>query len=105
MHVYATRNRGARGRTGARFSGGAPGPREPADAAGVLTRHRNHRDAHRIRVTGGCTHVAFALETLHADRDGHLVEAAARELWSLLVPHADGAALQFLSLAGRLVTV
>ncbi|MEU6105079.1 B3/B4 domain-containing protein [Streptomyces flaveolus] len=65
-----------------------PGEIIYADAAGVLTRHWNHRDAHRTRVTEDSAHVAFVLETLHATRDGHLLKAAAEELQGLLVPHA-----------------
>ncbi|WP_108933529.1 B3/B4 domain-containing protein [Streptomyces ardesiacus] len=59
------------------------------DAAGVLTRHWNHRDAHRTRVTEDSAHVAFVLETLRAAFDAHLVETAAGELRDLLIPHAD----------------
>jgi DNA/RNA-binding domain of Phe-tRNA-synthetase-like protein len=65
-----------------------PGEIIYADAVGVLTRHWNHRDAHRTRVTEDSTHVAFVLETLHAPRDGHLLKAAAEELHRLLLPHA-----------------
>ncbi|CAL9426872.1 hypothetical protein SUDANB6_01968 [Streptomyces sp. enrichment culture] len=67
-----------------------------ADATGVLTRHWNHRDAHRTRVTEDSTHVAFVLETLHAPRDGDLVRAAADELRDLLAPHADRTAVHCL---------
>ncbi|MFF8726609.1 B3/4 domain-containing protein [Streptomyces sp. NPDC015171] len=75
-----------------------PGPGEIvyADAAGVLTRHWNHRDAHRTRVTEDSAHVAFLLETLHAARDGHLLEAAAHELRGLLAPHAARTAVHHL---------
>ncbi len=66
-----------------------PGEIIYTDTAGVLTRHWNHRDAHRTRVTEGSTRVAFALETLHATRDGHLLKAAAHELRDLLAPHAE----------------
>ncbi|MYS54964.1 hypothetical protein GTW46_33745 [Streptomyces sp. SID6013] len=59
------------------------------DSTGVLTRHWNHRDAHRTRVTEDSTHVAFVLETLRAATDGPLVETAAGELRDLLIPHAD----------------
>ncbi|GAA2568674.1 MULTISPECIES: B3/B4 domain-containing protein [Streptomyces] len=59
------------------------------DATDVLTRHWNHRDAHRTRVTEGSTHVAFVLETLHATRDGHLLRTAVGELQDLLAPHTD----------------
>ncbi|MFH9089968.1 B3/4 domain-containing protein [Streptomyces sp. NPDC017673] len=60
-----------------------------ADTTDVLTRHWNHRDAHRTRVTEDSTHVAFVLETLHATRDGHLLMTAAGELRDLLAPHTD----------------
>ncbi|MDQ0746737.1 DNA/RNA-binding domain of Phe-tRNA-synthetase-like protein [Streptomyces africanus] len=71
-----------------------------ADATGVLTRHWNHRDAHRTRVTEDSTHVAFVLETLHAPRDGGLLKAAAEELQGLLAPHAARTAVHHLSPAG-----
>jgi DNA/RNA-binding domain of Phe-tRNA-synthetase-like protein len=76
-----------------------PGEIIYADGAGVLTRHWNHRDAHRTRVTEDSTHVAFVLETLHAARDGHLIEAAAEELRGLLHPHADQTAVRYLDRA------
>ncbi|MEX0173295.1 B3/B4 domain-containing protein [Streptomyces sp. LMG1-1-1.1] len=74
-----------------------PGEIVYADDAGVLTRHWNHRDAHRTRVTEDSTHVTFVLETLHAPRDGHLVEVAARKLRELLGPHAAGTTLHHLT--------
>lgn len=74
-----------------------PGEIIYADTTGVLTRHWNHRDAHRTRVTEDSTHVAFMLETLHADRDGDLLKIAADELQGLLAPHADSTAVSFLS--------
>ncbi|MEU5114381.1 phenylalanine--tRNA ligase beta subunit-related protein [Streptomyces longwoodensis] len=75
-----------------------PGPGEVVyvDAAGVLTRHWNHRDAHRTRVTEDSAHVVFALETLHAERDGDLLRAAAEELRALLAPHAGTTAVHHL---------
>ncbi|WP_431683086.1 B3/B4 domain-containing protein [Kitasatospora sp. KL5] len=73
-----------------------PGEIVYADTAGVLTRHWNHRDAHRTRVTEGSEHVVFILETLHATRDGALLEAAADELRGLLSPHADRTAVHHL---------
>jgi DNA/RNA-binding domain of Phe-tRNA-synthetase-like protein len=68
-----------------------------ADTTGVLTRHWNHRDAHRTRVTEDSAHVAFVLETLHAARDGHLLKDAANELQSLLVPHTEQTTVHYLS--------
>ncbi|MEV6026656.1 phenylalanine--tRNA ligase beta subunit-related protein [Streptomyces sp. NPDC052036] len=81
-----------------------PGEIIYADTAGVLTRHWNHRDAHRTRVTEDSTHVAFVLETLHADRDGALLKIAADELQSLLIPHAERTAVHCLSPAQPLAT-
>ncbi|MFG3085606.1 B3/B4 domain-containing protein [Streptomyces parvulus] len=75
-----------------------PGEVIYTDATGVLTRHWNHRDAHRTRVTEDSTHVAFVLETLHADRDGHLLETAARELRDLLAAHAAQSSVHCLNL-------
>ncbi|MGV9700259.1 B3/B4 domain-containing protein [Streptomyces sp. NPDC003470] len=66
-----------------------PGEVIYADTTGVLTRHWNHRDAHRTRVTEDSVRVAFVLETLRAAQDGHLLKAAAEELHGLLAPHAD----------------
>ncbi|NGO46030.1 B3/B4 domain-containing protein [Streptomyces ureilyticus] len=74
-----------------------PGEIIYADEVGVLTRHWNHRDAHRTRVTEDSTHVAFVLETLHATRDGDLLKLAADELQSLLAPHATQTAVHHLS--------
>ncbi|CAL9336449.1 hypothetical protein SUDANB58_00176 [Streptomyces sp. enrichment culture] len=78
-----------------------PGPGEIvyADATDVLTRHWNHRDAHRTRVTEDSTHVVFLLETLHATRDGHLLKTAAGELLDLLTEHSARSALHYLSAA------
>ncbi|MFE7356502.1 B3/4 domain-containing protein [Streptomyces sp. NPDC057543] len=82
-----------------------PGEIIYADTTGVLTRHWNHRDAHRTRVTEDSTRVAFVLETLHATRDGHLLKAAAEELQGLLAPHAEQTAVYHLSPAQSQVTV
>ncbi|MFE7296316.1 B3/4 domain-containing protein [Streptomyces sp. NPDC057579] len=73
-----------------------PGEIIYADTTDVLTRHWNHRDAHRTRVTEDSTHVTFVLETLHATRDGHLLTTAAEELQALLTPHAERTAVQYL---------
>ncbi|MGW7522528.1 B3/B4 domain-containing protein [Streptomyces sp. NPDC054783] len=74
-----------------------PGEVIYADTTGVLTRHWNHRDAHRARVTEDSAHIAFVLETLHADRDGDLLKVAADELQGLLAPHADQTSVHHLS--------
>jgi DNA/RNA-binding domain of Phe-tRNA-synthetase-like protein len=74
-----------------------PGEIIYADTTGVLTRHWNHRDAHRTRVTEDSAHVVFVLETLHAARDGGLLKVAAEELQGLLAPHAEQTAVSCLS--------
>ncbi|MEU6961309.1 B3/B4 domain-containing protein [Streptomyces chrestomyceticus] len=82
-----------------------PGEIVYADTTGVLTRHWNHRDAHRTRVTEDSTHVTFVLETLQAARDGHLLKTAADELRSLLTPHAEQTAVHYLGPAHPGATV
>ncbi|MFD5872195.1 B3/4 domain-containing protein [Streptomyces sp. NPDC060322] len=74
-----------------------PGEIIYTDTTDVLTRHWNHRDAHRTRVTEDSTHVAFVLETLHATRDGHLIKTAAGQLQDLLTEHSAQTAVQYLS--------
>ncbi|WP_328323280.1 B3/B4 domain-containing protein [Streptomyces sp. NBC_00455] len=67
------------------------------DTTDVLTRHWNHRDAHRTRVTDDSTHVAFILETVHAARDGHLLRTAAGDLRELLAPHTGQTQVHYLT--------
>ncbi|MFJ2093883.1 B3/4 domain-containing protein [Streptomyces sp. NPDC087901] len=67
------------------------------DTTDVLTRHWNHRDAHRTRVTEDSTHVAFVLETLHHTRDGHRLTTAVGELRDLLTAHSAGSTVHYLS--------
>ena len=74
-----------------------PGEIIYTDTTSVLTRHWNHRDAHRTRVTEDSTRVAFVLETLHATRDGHLLKIAAEELHGLLMFHAEQTRVHYLS--------
>jgi DNA/RNA-binding domain of Phe-tRNA-synthetase-like protein len=74
-----------------------PGEVIYTDATDVLTRHWNHRDAHRTRVTEESQHVAFVLETLHASRDGQLLLDAAHHLHDLLTPHTERVTVQYLS--------
>ncbi|MEV6021037.1 phenylalanine--tRNA ligase beta subunit-related protein [Streptomyces sp. NPDC051997] len=76
-----------------------PGEVVYADTTDVLTRHWNHRDAHRTRVTRDSTRVAFILETVHATRDARLLRAAADELRDLLAPHADRTTVDYLGSA------
>ncbi|MEU1473413.1 phenylalanine--tRNA ligase beta subunit-related protein [Streptomyces sp. NPDC005761] len=74
-----------------------PGEIIYTDTADVLTRHWNHRDAHRTRVTEDSTRVAFVLETLAAVRDGHRLTTAAGELRDLLTAHATESTVHYLS--------
>jgi DNA/RNA-binding domain of Phe-tRNA-synthetase-like protein len=76
-----------------------------ADSTGVLTRHWNHRDAHRTRVTEDSAQVAFIFETLDAPREGHLLATAARDLRDLLTEHSAQTAVHHLSPAHPQVTV
>ncbi|MFE6458214.1 B3/4 domain-containing protein [Streptomyces cinereoruber] len=73
-----------------------PGEIVYIDTTDVLTRHWNHRDAHRTRVTEDSTRVAFVLETLNATRDGHLLATAADELRDLLAEHSTRTAVHHL---------
>ncbi|MFG2921885.1 B3/4 domain-containing protein [Streptomyces sp. NPDC048305] len=82
-----------------------PGEIIYTDTTDVLTRHWNHRDAHRTRVTEDSTRVAFVLETLNATRDGHLLTAAADELQALLTEHSARSAVHHLSPVHRQVIV
>lgn len=82
-----------------------PGEIIYTDATDVLTRHWNHRDAHRTRVTEDATHVAFVLETLHRTRDGHRLATAAGELRDLLTAHAAGSTVHYLSVEHPQVSV
>ncbi|MER7842105.1 phenylalanine--tRNA ligase beta subunit-related protein [Streptomyces sp. NPDC096040] len=82
-----------------------PGEIIYTDITGVLTRHWNHRDAHRTRVTEDSTHVAFVIETLHADRDGDLLKISVDELQGLLAPHAEQTTMSYLSPAQPKATV
>ncbi|MFJ8881827.1 B3/4 domain-containing protein [Streptomyces sp. NPDC102402] len=81
-----------------------PGEIIYTDTIDVLTRHWNHRDAHRTRVTEDSTRVAFVLETLHATRDGHLLKTAASELQDLLAEHSAQSTVHYLSPAGPHIT-
>jgi DNA/RNA-binding domain of Phe-tRNA-synthetase-like protein len=50
------------------------------DAKSVLTRHWNHRDADRTKVTSGSRHIVFLLETTQAAGFSAAVDAAAADL-------------------------
>jgi DNA/RNA-binding domain of Phe-tRNA-synthetase-like protein len=54
------------------------------DAAGVLTRHWNHRDADRTKVTEDSEWIVFLLETVDATAFGATMDAATDGLTALL---------------------
>ncbi|GHE32046.1 B3/B4 domain-containing protein [Streptomyces hydrogenans] len=74
-----------------------PGEVIYTDTTDVLTRHWNHRDAHRTRVTADSARVAFVLETVAAARDEQLLKTAVGDLRALLQPHCDSSTAHYLS--------
>jgi DNA/RNA-binding domain of Phe-tRNA-synthetase-like protein len=65
-----------------------PGEVIYADAAGVLTRHWNHRDADRTKVTEDSEQIVFLLETVDAGAFGARLDDARRSLIRLLADRA-----------------
>ncbi len=61
-----------------------PGEVIYADAAGVLTRHWNHRDADRTKVTADSGQIVFLLETPDAGAFGETLHTAVKSLAGLL---------------------
>jgi DNA/RNA-binding domain of Phe-tRNA-synthetase-like protein len=61
-----------------------PGEVIYTDAAGVLTRHWNHRDADRTKVTADSEQIVFLLETVDAGAFGETLHAAMKSLAGLL---------------------
>jgi DNA/RNA-binding domain of Phe-tRNA-synthetase-like protein len=57
-----------------------PGEVIYTDATSVLTRHWNHRDADRTKVTPASSHIVFLLETTQAPDFGPAVDSAAADL-------------------------
>ena len=70
-----------------------PGEVVYTDADGVLTRHWNHRDADRTKVTAASDWIVFLLETVEEAAFGAAVEAASAELASLLQRHSRSVAV------------
>jgi DNA/RNA-binding domain of Phe-tRNA-synthetase-like protein len=66
------------------------------DAKGVLTRHWNHRDADRSKVTAASTNVVFLLETT-GDAFGGLVRDSAADLAERLRPRAASVTVRWLT--------
>ncbi len=70
-----------------------PGEVVYTDAAGVLTRHWNHRDADRTKVTADSEQILFLLETVDAAAFGATLDAAASSLTGLLAGRCRGVAV------------
>ena len=68
-------------------------PRAPevvyADELSVLTRHWNHRDSDRTKVTAETKNAVFLLESAQGADGVALLEAASAQLTALLAAHAD----------------
>ncbi|MGP3970910.1 B3/B4 domain-containing protein [Streptomyces sp. 6N223] len=78
---------------------------ENADGPAVLTRHWNHRDSDRTKVTPDSRHVVFLLETVDPDAGPKALDQAADQLASLLGPRAGSVATHLLTPAGPAATL
>jgi len=76
-----------------------PGEVVYTDAAGVLTRHWNHRDADRTKVTEGSDLIVFLLETVEAAAFGPVVGAATDELATLLRTRSESVVIHTITAA------
>jgi DNA/RNA-binding domain of Phe-tRNA-synthetase-like protein len=74
-----------------------PGEVVYVDAAGVLTRHWNHRDAERTKVTADSERIVFLLETVEAEVFGWSVDAAAESLAGLLRERSESVAVHYIT--------
>jgi DNA/RNA-binding domain of Phe-tRNA-synthetase-like protein len=81
-----------------------PGEVVYTDAAGVLTRHWNHRDADRTKVTPDSDLIVFLLETVEAAVFGPVLDAATADLTALLRERSDSVAAHTITPAGLAVT-
>jgi DNA/RNA-binding domain of Phe-tRNA-synthetase-like protein len=77
-----------------------PGEVIYTDAAGVLTRHWNHRDAERTKVTEDSEQIVFLLETVDAGAFGARLDDARRELAGLLAQRSQTVAWHEITAAG-----
>jgi len=82
-----------------------PGEVIYADAEGVLTRHWNHRDAERTKVTASSEDIVFLLETVDAPAFGALLDAATASLTALLRSRARSVNVGTLTPADRSCTL
>ena len=75
------------------------------DAEGVLTRHWNHRDADRTKVTEDSSRIVFLLETTDAPQFGADVDAAASELAALLAGRSRDVTTHWITRASPAATL
>jgi DNA/RNA-binding domain of Phe-tRNA-synthetase-like protein len=76
-----------------------PGEVIYADAEGVLTRHWNHRDAERTKVTAATSEIVVMLETTQSAAFRKVVDEAARALAGLLRERARRVTVQHITAA------
>ena len=82
-----------------------PGEVIYTDAKSVLTRHWNHRDADRTKVTADSTRIVFLLETTDAPNFGLAVEAAATDLAARLAARSREVTTHWLTAATPAATL
>lgn len=76
-----------------------PGEVVYTDAAGVLTRHWNHRDADRTKVTEDSDLIVFLLETVEASMFGPVLDAATGDLTALLRERSESVVTHMITAA------
>ncbi len=77
-----------------------PGEVIYTDAAGVLTRHWNHRDADRTKVTAESTQIVFLLETVDDAAFGARLDEASGSLTGLLRDRAHSVIVHQITATG-----
>ena len=82
-----------------------PGEVVYTDAAGVLTRHWNHRDADRTKVTADSDLIVFLLETVEASVFGPVLDAATDDLTALLRERSESVTTHTITAASPIVPV
>lgn len=82
-----------------------PGEVIYTDATSVLTRHWNHRDADRTKVTADSNHIVFLLETTQASGFGPAVDAAAADLSARLADRSGQVTTHRITPASPAVTL
>ncbi len=80
-----------------------PGEVIYADAAGVLTRHWNHRDADRTKVTADSEQIVFLLETVDAGAFGETLHTATKALAGLLSQRSRSVIVHRITAAGAAI--